>query len=89
MAVIIKLKDFNPSLVEQEIAAASIVMRVSFTGFDAVSRRLVSPASAAKTITTNHGVATDTAQPGEIRFSDESQRTLRSKSCSRAEFAST
>jgi len=75
MATIIKLKDFNPGLVEQEMAAASIVMRVSFTGFDAVSRRLISPTSAVKIITTNHGVATDTAQPGEIRFSNEPQRT--------------
>ena len=75
MAVITKLKDFNRGLVEQEMATASIVMRVSFAGFDVVSRRAVSPASAVKTITANHGVPTDTAQPGEIRFSDESQRT--------------
>ncbi len=75
MITIIKLKDFNPGLVEQEMTAASMVMRVSFAGFDAVSRRLVTPASSPKTITTSHGVATDTAQPGEIRFSDEAQRT--------------
>ena len=75
MAVIIKLKDFNPGLIQQEMAAASMVMRISFSGFDIVSHRLVTPASSVKNITTDHKVATDTAQPGEVRFSDESQRT--------------
>ena len=75
MNKIVKLKDFNPGLVEQEMAAASMVMRVSFAGFDVVSRRLVTPTGAVKAITTSHGVATDTAQPGEVRFSDEAQRT--------------
>jgi hypothetical protein len=61
-----QLKDFNPVLLSEEVAAIFPLFGLNLLGFDAEGRFLRTPAAGTKAITTVNGVATRTAEPGEI-----------------------
>ncbi len=77
MATIIKLKDFNPGLVKEEMTAAGLLIRHQFTGFERVSVRLVTPSSGQREVSGDRvRQIFDMADSGEIRFdTDESNMT--------------
>jgi len=76
MIKIIKLKDFNPGLFEEQMIAARLTIRHQFVGFERVSLRLVTPSSGQRELSGDRVAKIfDMADSGEVRFdTDESNR---------------
>ncbi len=65
----IVLKNFNRDLLIEELSASALpFILANLYGFERINRFVGAPRTEARAIVTDHGVVTDQAEPGEIRF---------------------